>query len=788
MERSNDKGRCWFICLALLFGTLAGYAFVLQCGFINFDDPVYVVDNAHVHGGISFKQIIWAFTTGRGSNWHPLTWISHMVDCEVYAQNAAGHHLTNLLLHLANVFLLFALLKKISGATWRSAIVAALFAWHPLHVESVAWISERKDVLSTFFFLWTLIFYARFAETTGNSRKNYLLALLFFALGLMSKPMVVTLPFVLLLLDYWPLRRFTIHDSRFTLGRLVREKIPFFALSIVSCVITFLVQKRGGSVIALGKMPFSDRVSNALTACVGYLRKIIWPDDLAVFYPRPDSWPMREVCWAALILVALTLLVIFFRRSRPFAVVGWLWFLGTLLPVIGLVQVGEQAMADRYTYIPSIGIFIAAVWGIASVTENWPRPGRLILKMAVAIVLAACIAATWFQVRHWKSSLTLFTRARNITADNVTTRLNLGVALEALGRRDEALENYNSALRLEPARPQALYDIAVLFHHNDKLEVAKKYYEAALRAWPDYGKAHYNMGTILAKEDKVDEALFHFRACVQADAESAGAYSKIGGILLFRGDTDGAIDSFRAAMRLQPDFAEVEDQLGGVFQKLGNLDAAREHYSEALRLDPNLVHARLKLGLLYAQHEEFETAKGHFLKVIELEPTNDTAHYNLAAVFAAQGRFSAAVEGFQKAVELKPSDADSRGRLATALAQSGKFPAAIAQYREAIRLNPDWAEALRSLAMILATNPDANIRDGAQAVEFAERADKLTRHSDARMLAVLGEAYAEAGRFDDAVKVAEMVKEIANASKQTVLAEKAAHRLELYRARKPFHE
>ena len=366
------------ICLALALVTFALYAPMLRHGFINLDDQQYITANDHVRAGLTWSGVVWAFKTSEAANWHPLTWISHMTDCQMFGLNAGGHHLVNLLFHIANTLLLFFWLNKLTGALGRSFFVAALFAWHPLHVESVAWAAERKDVLSAFFWMLALIAYARFANLSKvqspKSKVFYILALFLFACGLMSKPMVVTLPFVLLLLDFWPLQRFPISDFRFPVFfRLVLEKIPFFALAFASCLITYLVQKSGGATWSQAALPFHARIANALVAYVRYISKTFWPADLAVIYPYSRHWPAVLVGGAALVLAAWTGLFLWRARRNPHLIVGWLWFLGTLVPAIGLVQVGSQSMADRYTYIPGIGLFIVIVWGANDLLSRRPE-------------------------------------------------------------------------------------------------------------------------------------------------------------------------------------------------------------------------------------------------------------------------------------------------------------------------------------------------------------------------------------------------------------------------------
>ena len=406
--------------------------------FVNYDDPQYVTANYDVQAGLTFESIRWSFTATHANNWHPLTWLSHMLDCQIYGMNPGHHHMTNVLFHILNTLLLFFIFKRISESIWKSAFVAALFALHPLHVESIAWVAERKDVLSTFFWMLTLWSYAGYVERPRLDK--YLLLILFYILGLMAKPMLVTLPFVLLLLDYWPLKRFHLKSSdnenpevqrTFYFG-LILEKIPLFLLSAASGIVTYLVQKSSGAVSSLDAIPFHDRIANALVSYVVYIGKMIWPHNLAVLYPYPRSIALWKIVGAGLLITLITVLVLRLLRSKPYLAVGWLWYLGTLVPVIGIVQVGSQAMADRYTYVPLIGIFIMITWGISDwVSKRHYR--RFGLFMVTAVILSLLMITSRLQVKYWSNSVMLFDHAIDVTGENSTAQLNLGEALAEQG-------------------------------------------------------------------------------------------------------------------------------------------------------------------------------------------------------------------------------------------------------------------------------------------------------------------------------------------------------------------
>ena len=523
------------ICLALALGTIAVYLPVLWHGFINYDDPDYILNNSHVKAGLTWPGIVWAFKSGHADNWHPLTWISHMLDCQLFGLNPGAHHLMNVLFHAANTVLLFILLNYMTGAIWRSAFVAALFAWHPLHVESVAWASERKDVLSAFFWMVTLLCYARYAKGQGDSLSSsssnthpssirnplsspfYLLALLFFACGLMSKPMVVTLPFVLFLLDFWPLNRF--HNSAFRIPRSALEKAPFLALSAASCIVTLAVQK--GAMWSTS-LPFSFRLANALMSYLRYLSKIFVPTDLALIYPYPHSWPLLGVIAAGTVLLLLSIVFLVQARRFPYLVVGWFWFLGTLVPVIGIVQAGIQSMADRYTYLPSIGIFMLVTWGITDLLASTPRKA-VTCAFVGSLALCLCIGLTVNQLRYWRDSLAIFAHTVLVTTDNYAAYDCLGKCLKNAGRPDRAQQCFDEAVRIEPDYPLAQYDAGMNLIALGDSAGASNHLATAIKLWPGDAIAQYDFGVFLLQHGQSKEAPDHFAAAlaVQPDFPEA---------------------------------------------------------------------------------------------------------------------------------------------------------------------------------------------------------------------------------------------------------------------------
>jgi protein O-mannosyl-transferase len=621
------SGRPLLIALALIVVTIAVYAGASKNDFVSYDDPKYVTENSTVSAGLTARGVSWALTTGTDANWFPLTWLSHMLDVQLYGTNAGGHHLTNVALHVANTLLLFGVLYWTTGALWRSGFVAALFAVHPLHVESVAWVAERKDVLSTLFMMLTLWAYVWYVRSPRASR--YALVLLLFALGLMSKPMLVTLPCVLLLLDVWPLERVSFAaNQRSTALRLVREKIPLFALAIVSSVVTFLVQRRGGAVVGLDAFPLSLRVENALVSYVAYIGKMLWPSRLAAFYPYPEFLSAGLVAGALLVLIAVSVVVIRARRRHPYFPVGWLWYLGTLLPVIGLVQVGNQAMADRYTYVPMIGLLIIAAWGIPDLVAR-SRYRSIALSSAAVLVIAANAITARAQVSNWRNSTTLFSHALAVTRDNHIAENNLGRALAADGKIPEAVAHYTEALRIRPG----------------------------------YATAHTNLGAALMKQGKLDEAIAHFREGLRLKPDLAEAHMDLAAALASQGKADEAIGHYAEAVRLKPDFAEAQGNWGLVLAGQGKPDEAITHYEEALRLNPSFADVHNNLGFALASQGKFQDAIPHYMDAVRINPDFGLAHFNLGIALANVDKRDEAIREFREVLRITPSNEAARRAL-----------------------------------------------------------------------------------------------------------------------------
>jgi tetratricopeptide (TPR) repeat protein len=604
--------------IAIALVTAVAYGSVRRNGFVYYDDPKYVAENYVVLRGLTMDGIRWAFTTGTDANWFPVTWLSHMLDVELFGSNAGAHHLVSLIIHIASAVLLLLALTWMTNATGRSAFAAALFALHPLHVESVAWVAERKDVLSTFFFMLTLCAYARYARKPGTVPYSFVAA--FFAIGLMCKPMLVTLPFVLLLLDFWPLKRL----ERASIGKLAKEKLPLFALCIVSSVVTFMVQRRGGAVAGLDSYPFVARVGNAFTAYAEYIRMMLWPAGLASFYPYPESVSPSLIATAIAIVGACTFAAIRNARTYPYILVGWLWYLGTLVPVIGLVQVGNQALADRYTYVPLTGLFIIAGWGAFDVARKWRLP-KLALPAGALVVLAAFAVIAHRQVSFWRDSVSLWTHALAVTSENYLAHNNLGRELAENGKVDEAIGHYNAALKIRPAYATARVNLGVALSKSNRTEEAIASYDEALRLKPDLPEAHVNLGAALVSQGKLSEAIEHYRVAIALNPNLPQARANLGLALASTGRVDDAIVEYKNALQLKPDFVEVHNNLGFALASQEKLDEAIPHLKEALALNPNFVLARVNLAMTLANAGRKAEALREFREVLRIEPGHQLA-------------------------------------------------------------------------------------------------------------------------------------------------------------------
>ena len=608
MKKLLIRYQLHLIALGLVLITAGAYHSVLRSGFIAYDDDKFVSDNPLLKAGLPVAGIKWAFTTFYQANWHPLTWLSYMVDKGLYGLNPMGFHLTNLLFHLANTVLLLVVLRRMTGSLWKSAFVAGLFALHPLHVESVAWIAERKDVLSTFFWLTTMWAYVGYAEKPGIGR--YALVMALFALGLMSKPMLVTLPLVLLLLDYWPLGRLRFGKTKKQekgLQALIVEKIPLFALSACSSVVTCMAQNQGMAMSTLTRVPMAHRLSNALVSYISYLLKTVWPAKLAVFYPlvKPSAW---QAVGVVLLLILLSYLV--FRAKRPYLAVGWLWFLGTMVPVIGLIQVGAQSMADRYTYVPLIGLFIMAAWGIPDLAmraERWGdgamgRWGEKAIIALAGLAIAGLGVQTWVQVGYWRNDVTLFGHAVKVTKNSFVAYSSLGAALAKQGKYEEAIEYLTKAVEIRSDMPLYYLCLGNAYFALDKYEDAVEWYSRGLSVDPNMADARKNMEIALARQRSSRQP------GVQPPSKEAVEHYEKGGVLYDQGSIDAAIQEFREAIRICPKFAEAHSNLGLALKEQDRTDEAIAEYNKAISLRPDLAEAHNNLAVALYFKEQYAEA------------------------------------------------------------------------------------------------------------------------------------------------------------------------------------
>jgi protein O-mannosyl-transferase len=623
------------ISLVLVGMTLLIYLRVSQYSFINFDDGLYVLNNPNVQAPLSLKSIHWAFTSVQAFNWHPLTWLSHILDFQLYGLNAGGHHLTSLVFHLANTVLLFLVFERMTKRLWPSVLVAALFALHPLHVESVAMIAERKDVLSGFFWIITLWTYRYYVEGPVISR--YLLVLMSFSLGLMAKPMLVTLPFVLFLMDYWPLQRFPFgggkerDDLREPLDRrgakwvsLVLEKIPLLLLTAASSAITFYAQQSAVS----QSLPWSSRISNALVSYVAYLGKMLWPHNLSFFYVYSTALPNWQVIGCGILLGIISLWVVWNWKSYPYLVVGWLWYVGTMVPVIGLIQVGAQSMADRYTYLPLIGIFIMIAWGLPDLLAGFPYR-KIVMSAMAGLLIPILMICSWVQVGYWQNSITLFQHALKTDSGNFKAHDLLGVTLTEQGKLDKALFHFQEAKRINPKYGYVYNNLGVALEKNGRTEEAKAQYTEAIRIQPGLFEAQYNLGMIRLQQRDPQKAVFHFKAALRKNKNYVEAYNGLGVAFQQQGKIKEAITYYSEAIRIMPFYALPHYNLGTAFFHTGEIDGAIEQFEEALRIEPDYYKALNNLGWAQARKGRKDEAIKAFQRALIIKPDLLEAKENL---------------------------------------------------------------------------------------------------------------------------------------------------------------
>jgi tetratricopeptide (TPR) repeat protein len=718
------------ICLLIVAVTWVVFGQTVHYEFVNFDDDIYVYENPRITSGLTLQGIRWAFSHSYCYYWAPLPALFHMLDCQLYGLSPGGHHLINVVLHGATAALLFLVLREMTGALWRSAFVASVFAIHPLRVESVAWVTERKDVLSGLFFVLTLGAYVSYVRHFGGkgSRGRYLAVAFLFAMGLMSKPpSLVTLPFVLLLLDYWPLNRFGQPVSadargepirwrdRFTVFKgLVIEKIPLFALSAASCAVTILTANR----VPVGLRAIAARLGNAIVSYTAYLGQTFYPTNLAAFYPFPASGiPPSKVFLSLVLLASVSVGVFALRRSQRYLVVGWLWYLGMVTPVIGLIQVGEQARADRFTYLPQIGLLLLIAWAMGDLCASL-RHRRAVLGAGALMAVAALMACAHLQASHWKNSESLWSHTLACTSGNNIAHNNLGTALLQMGRVDEAAIHFQKALEVQP----------------------------------NYAEARSNLGNVFFQKGRVDEAVANYQKALEINPKFALARYNVGVAFLQNGRGHDAVEHFQGALEIEPDFAKAHYNLGVTFVQLGRVSEAIAQYNEALEINPN-----------YAE-----------------------AHYNLGIALLQIGRLNEAVSHYNKALAINPNYVEAHNNLGTALVQLGRVSEALAHFQKAMEINPLNVEAENNMALVLATFPETWVRNGTKAVELAEHADHLTGNANASVSATLAAAYAEAGQFPNAITTAKRALQLATDQGNTALGDAIRAQIRLYQSGFPY--
>lgn len=696
--------------------TMGVYWQVSGFEFINVDDPRYVLYNNFIRDGISLDGIKWAFLSVYAANWHPLTWLSHMLDIELFGMRPGMHHLINAALHTLNASLLFLVLDKMTGKLLRSAAIAALFALHPLHVESVAWISERKDVLSTFFGMLTMMSY--YWYTRRENIQRYLLMILFYVLGLLSKPMLVTLPFVLLLLDCWPLKRF---ETTFThsdtnssdqqkrmvashwprIMQLVLEKIPLMVLAVLSSLITLYAQQSWGAVGSLERISVSTRIANAATSYVVYLIKMFRPVDLAAYYPYPETVNLPLVVFCLLVLSLITGIVLFSAKRIPYLLVGWFWYLGTLVPVIGIVQVGTQSMADRYTYFPLIGIFLMVVWWIGDFTLRL-RHRKVILGVMSSVLFGAIITTTWVQVGYWKDSETLFRHAIDVTRDNYNALGYLGLALYEKGDLDGAILCYRETLSLNPAVLKNYINLGIALLRNNEIDSAINNYSDVLSIDPNFAEAHLGMGTALSMAGKHDLAEKHFQEVIRIDPDSSEARNSLGDLMGLDGNLDLAVQYYTESLKINPHQSDVYNNLGMVFLKKGDMSQAIECFQAAVKENPaheaaavNLMNAKSKLRVLEEKVAEIRV-------LLHSDEHNPVLNTQMGDIYRQIGRYDEAAESYSRALSVQPEFMQAMFGLVIVSTERKEYAQALQMLQSMKDIQPDNADIYYNISCLYA--------------------------------------------------------------------------------------
>lgn len=702
--------RSWAICSVLFAGTILLFSRGTDYGFTNYDDPSYVTNNLHVQAGVTWESAKWAFV-GRSDYWHPLSWLSHMFDWQLYGGFASGHHLTSVCWHAINAVLVFFVLRRFTGRPWTSAFAAALFAWHPLRVESVTWITERKDVMSGFFFLLTVWAYAGYAERRRKqleARSSYVLTLLLFACGLMCKPSLVTLPLLLLALDFWPLGRTVMalpnsgqnNSTRWERNRwtdLLLEKLPFFCLSAAISAVTVVMQQETGAFVL--KLPLDARIGNSVVSIARYIGKLFWPFDLTVCYPHPGYWPAGVVAASTLLVAGFTITAWRQRRTRPWLMTGWCWFLVMLLPVIGLVQVGIQSMADRYTYLSGLGLELALLGSIPSIKNS--RVLTVISGTLGGAILLGCAARTWDQQGIWQNPSALFRHAIAVSEKNDIAEGYLAYTLIGLGRMEEAGEHALQALQYNPKNDLALYTLASIRAQQGRIDEAVRLSREVLALNPSDAENKYLLGTLLLRQRQLDEAVPLIRSAGTQRPDLRARNLRTAMAKMAEGDAAKAAAYFEVAVAFDPTDAEALFGHGLSLKKLGRVDDASAQFLGALKFRPDYPEAHVEIGLIQFGKQQPAEAARHFQATLTSRPDWALAHLGLGRAQQQLGQFSEATTSLQKALALAPDNPAVLLAWAELLARRGQFTDAVPYYEHAVNLEPDDAEARAGFGFVL---------------------------------------------------------------------------------------
>ena len=791
------------ICLFLVVAMAMVFAQVLDHEFIDLGDKAAVYENpvvTSVTSGLKPGIIPYIFTHSDSGFYTPLTMISHMVDWRLNNQlddrSASGHHLMNLLLHGTTVILLFLTLRVVTGAIWRSAFVATLFAIHPLQVESVAWVTERNDVLCGLFFILAIGAYVRYVYRPW-SIVRYLVVMALFILGLLSKPAMAALPFVLLLLDYWPLSRYTQpvlaneggasrRDFPSVFLRLLKEKIPFFLLSFLACLETHHAQ--GKIKTSLDTIRFPSQINNALVACIGYICRTFYPRGLTVFYPQaPEPKAFFAVCFTLVLLAAISAVVFMLRGKCPYLPTGWFWFLGVLAPAIAWGSGGVYAGADRYAYLALPGLYFIIAWG------GWDLcgllPGRAwIAGAAMAVTVAAMIAHARTQCSHWQDGESLWTHALESTTDNYVAYDNLGKALVEKGRMDDGIDCYRKALNIRPNYAEAHDDLGVALLQEGNLDDAITHYKKALEIRPAYAEACIDLGEALVEKGRPDDAISYYEKALEIRPDYADAHYNLGMAFIQKGDLPEAISEFKKALLIRPYYAEAHFNLGTALTQTGDLPEAISHYEKALEIRPNYAEANYYLGFAFYKNGDLRNAIFRWRKALAIRPNYEQAHYNLGLALVQEGSLDEAIEHYKRALEIGPNYAEIYNNIGTAMLMKKEFSEALANYEKAVEIAPDFLLAKNDLAWLLATCPSASIRDGNRAVDLIQKDSELSGNKDPVLLRTLAAAYAESGHFPEAIQTARQALQELDAKSNPQIAEGLQNEIKLYEAGSPFHD